>query len=58
MLVLIATFCTAGTPTEKVIKGRIVAQAENNAEDFGSGSFLGSSQHYVFAMKRPGAPPG
>src|SRR5438270_12783298 len=36
-----------------VIQGRVVAQAENNAEDFGSGSFLGYSQHYVFQIEDP-----
>ena len=36
---------------ETVLKGRIVAQAENNAEDLGSGSFLGSSQHFVFEVQ-------
>jgi hypothetical protein len=52
---VVVLMSTASKPAEKVLKGRIVAQAENNAEDFGSGSFLGSSQHYVFEIEHPNA---
>jgi len=48
---------TSVGPQRIVITGRIVAQAENHAEDFGSGSFLGSSQHYVFQVEAPGDGP-
>lgn len=48
---------SGASPDKQIITGRIVAQAENNAEDFGSGSFLGSSQHYVFEIDAPHAVP-
>ncbi len=48
---------TSPRSEKTVIKGRIVAQAENNAEDFGSGSFLGSSQHYVFELENQNTQP-
>src|SRR5229473_1270364 len=50
-LVVLLPAKTSPRSEKTVIKGRIVAQAENNAEDFGSGSFLGSSQHYVFELE-------
>jgi hypothetical protein len=43
----------AEPPKKQVITARIVAQTENNAEDFGSGSFLGYSQHYVLKIEAP-----
>jgi hypothetical protein len=44
-------------PHKTILKGRFVAQAESNAEDLGSGSFFGSSQHFVFEVESPNAQP-